>query len=213
MVHALASETSPAHHLPLAKRSPAPSNSAPLHQHQPRYRAASPPTISNRSIVSPGFPCISPQVPSSHPIISIKTKRPLKAIVGRCFKRLAALDNRQVRVSHIDTSPDEAPRDRVALEGTSSASGFYSLAFVRSLVSLWSQTFCSSFCFRSLLMPLVSPLPHKYNPPTFAGRGGDDSPFFCQNLVRPTAQTKNRARKPSRSSQPCVLAAVRPPRR
>ena len=50
------------------------------------------------------------------------------------LQTLAALDNRQVRVSYIDTSLDEAPLDRVALEGTSPASGSNSFFLVRSLV-------------------------------------------------------------------------------
>ena len=88
------------------------------------------------SPIDPSSPLVSlpfpPQVPSSHPIISIKTKRPLKAIVVRSSK--CSPPSTTVKITfHLvmfDTSPCKAPLDRVVLEGTSSALGFYSLASV-----------------------------------------------------------------------------------
>ena len=86
MVHALASETSPAHHLPLAKWSPAPSSLLRLSINidvATTTTTTLPLPPSPQSIRRPPlFPLKSP----SHPIRSLKTKQSLKTLVGRCHK-------------------------------------------------------------------------------------------------------------------------------
>ena len=121
------------------------------HQHQRRHHAASPPTISNQSVVSPGFPCIPPScsvvAPNHHPQNQLQS---LKTLAGRSSKRSPPSTTVKDRVSLSDTR-HLAARGASGIEvvgGTSSASGFYSLAFVCSFVFFLVLDLSPPFCFR-----------------------------------------------------------------
>ena len=94
--------------------------------------------LHNRSVVSPGFPCIFPQIPVVAP-----NQQPQNQAVAQDPRRpklqtLAALDNRQDRVS-LSEARHLAGRGASWIKGRcsgSAASRFYSLVSVRSLVSL-----------------------------------------------------------------------------
>ena len=102
MVHALASETSPAHHLPLAKRSPAPSSLLRLSINIDVATTTTtlPLPPSPQSIRRPP---LSPLKSPSHPIRSLKTKQSLKTLVGRRHKH-SPLSTTIKFAFHISTS-------------------------------------------------------------------------------------------------------------
>ena len=115
--------------------------------------AASPPTIYNRSIVLPGFPCIPPsssvvasnQLPQNQ-LQSLKTQDPRRPKL----QTLAPLDNRQDRVSLSDVRHLAAR----GASGSSSVGGDESCFGVKfilfSMFSCFRFGLRLSFCFRSV---------------------------------------------------------------
>ena len=98
-------------------------------------------------LVSPAFP---PQLPSSHPISTLKTNFSRSRLAGRSSKRSPPSTTVKDRVSLSDTR-HLAARGASGIEvvgGTSSASGFYSLAFVCSFVFFLVLDLSPPFCFR-----------------------------------------------------------------
>ena len=227
-MHALASETSPSqliNHVTCVDVPPSPTlprSIININVTTTRHPSTSSHHLINRSVVPPGFPCIPPSssvVDSSHPIISIKTKRPLKSIVSRCFKRSPPSTTVKI-VFHLvtlDTSLREVPLGSRAdvVEGLlrgfilvlfTHFRTFPCLALVLDLFHLLLPyfTLCPSCCRYSINTPSYLHWRRTYHyrqlPELPTSQKWNDFLCFYHTSFARLPQTTNRAREPSRSS-------------